>query len=118
MANIPLNKEVYSKTQFQKVVNTDFTQLVSVTTQPTSSIPSVESVNVKIIGFFNEYNSLFYDIPKFGDTNSHEYLVKTSGEYIGTISTPDSTIQALIEEINQLRQDNLALQQQITPGSI
>lgn len=118
MANIPLNKEVYSKTQFKKVVNTNFTQLVNVPSEPTSSIPSVESINVKVGEFFKEYNSLFYDIPKFGNTNSHEYLVKTSGEYIGTISTPDSTIQALIEEINQLRQDNLALQQQITSGSI
>ena len=27
--------------------------------------------------------TLFYDIPAYGDTNSHEYLVETSGEYIG-----------------------------------
>ena len=117
MANISLNKETYNKSQFQRVVDTNFTQLVN-TTPTGSTILSFEDINQKITEFFNSYNSLFYDIPKFGDTNSHEYLVKTSGEYIGTISTPDDTIQALIEEINQLREENITLQQQLISGSI
>jgi hypothetical protein len=117
MANISLNKETYNKSQFQRVVDINFTQLVN-TTPTGSTILSFEDINQKITEFFNSYNSLFYDIPKFGDTNSHEYLVKTSGEYIGTISTPDDTIQALIEEINQLREENITLQQQLISGSI
>jgi len=117
MANISLNKETYNKSQFQRVVDTNFTQLVN-TTPTASTILPFEDTNQKITEFFNSYNSLFYDIPKFGDTNSHEYLIKTSGEYIGTISTSDDTIQALIEEINQLREENLTLQQQLISGSI
>jgi hypothetical protein len=44
--------------------------------------------------------------------------VKTSQEYIGSSNIQDDTIQALIDEITQLRQENLDLQQQITSGSI
>ena len=117
MANISLNKETYNKNQFKRVVNTDFTQLVN-TTQPTTSSQPFEDTDQRIVEFFDSYSSLFYSIPKFGETNSHEYLIKTSGEYVGTISTPDDTIQALIEEIDQLRQENLSLQQQLISGSI
>jgi hypothetical protein len=45
-------------------------------------------------------------------TNSHEYLIKTSGEYIGLTTPTSDTIQALIDEINQLRQENTQLQTQ------
>jgi len=112
-----LNKQVYNKNQYKRVVDTSFNQLVEIT-PTTSSIQSFEDTNQKIVEFFNSYNSLFYDIPKFGETNSHEYLVKTSGEYIEIFSTPDDTVQALIEEINQLRQENLNLQQQLISGNI
>ena len=58
------------------------------------------------------YNSLFYDIPADGETNSHEYLVKTSGEYIN-FEQNDEDIQALLDEITTLRQENLDLTQQV-----
>lgn len=121
MANINLNKEVYNKSQFKRVVNTNFTQLVDTTPQVTSSITDNLDPNVieaRIIAFFDSYNSLFYDIPKFGDTNSHEYLIKTSSEYIGTSTFPNDTVEALIEEVNSLREENLTLQQQIISGSL
>jgi hypothetical protein len=122
MANVTLNKEVYQKDQFQKVINTNFTQLVNTTPQVTSSVSSFivtpENVNLKITQFFIDYQNLFFDIPKFGDTNSHEYLVKTSSEYIGTSTFPNDTVQALIEEINNLREQNLQLTQQLISGSI
>ena len=122
MANVNLNKEIYQKDQFQKVVNTNFTQLVNTTPQITSSVSSSlvtpENVNLKITQFFNEYQNLFFDIPKFGDTNSHEYLIKTSSEYIGTSTFPNETVQALIEEINNLKEQNLQLTQQLISGSI
>ena len=44
--------------------------------------------------------------------NSHEYLIKTSQEYAGDFNN-DDTVQALIEEVTSLRQENLDLQQQI-----
>jgi len=120
MANVNLNKEIFSKNQFQKVVNTNFTQLVNTTSQVTSStsILTPENINLKVTQFFNEYQNLFFDIPKFGDTNSHEYLIKTSSEYIGTSTFPEETVQALIEEINNLREQNLQLTQQLFSGSI
>lgn len=121
MANVNLNKEVYNKTQFKRVVNTNFTQLVDTTPQVTSSVTDIldpNIINLRINEFFDSYSSLFYDIPKFGDTNSHEYLIKTSGEYVGTINFPDDTVNALIDEINSLRSQNQQLQQQLISGSI
>jgi hypothetical protein len=111
MENITPNKLVYDKSQYERVINTSFTQLVQ--PQITSSLPTIT-----VAEFFQNYQELFFSIPKFGDTNSHEYLIKTSGEYIGSTNVNDDLIQALLEETNQLRQENLDLQQQITSGSI
>jgi hypothetical protein len=110
MENITPNKLVYDKSQYERVIDTSFTQLVQL--QITSSLPTIT-----VAEFFQNYQELFFSIPKFGDTNSHEYLVKTSGEYIGSTNVNDDLIQALLEETNQLRQENLDLQQQITSGS-
>jgi hypothetical protein len=41
-------------------------------------------------------------------------LIKTSQEYIGTSNIIDDQIQALIDEVTELRQENLDLLQQIT----
>jgi hypothetical protein len=104
---IKLLKRVYDKNQYQKVIDTSFTQLVQPTvTAETVVLPTVDQ-------FFEYYNQLFFDIPKFGETNSHEYLIKTSQEYIGLSNVVNDEIQLLINEITELRQDNLELQQQI-----
>jgi len=104
---IKLTKQVYDKNQYQKVIDTSFTQLVQPTTVSTgSTLPTVNQ-------FFDYYNQLFFDIPKFGETNSHEYLIKTSQEYIGISNVVNDEIQALIDEITELRQENLDLQQQL-----
>jgi len=71
---INLNKQVFSKTQYERTINTSFTQLVTTTAETGSVLPSVDE-------FFTYYQALFFDIPKFGVTNSHEYLIKTSQEY-------------------------------------
>lgn len=111
MEIISLNKTEYNKNQYQKVIDTSFTQLIQ--TQPSSSITSS---TISVDEFFQNYQQLFFQIPKFGSTNSHEYLVKTSQEYIGS-TTNDDLVQALTDEITQLRQENLSLQQQIISGS-
>ena len=111
MENITPNKLVYDKSQYERVINTSFSQLVQ--PQITSSLPTIT-----VAEFFQNYQELFFSIPKFGDTNSHEYLVKTSGEYIGSTNTNDNLIQALIDETNQLRQENFDLQQQLFSGSL
>jgi hypothetical protein len=104
---INLNKQVFSKTQYERTINTSFTQLVTTTAETGSVLPSVDE-------FFTYYQALFFDIPKFGVTNSHEYLIKTSQEYIGASNIVDDQIQALIDEVTELRQENLDLLQQIT----
>ena len=104
---VTLTKQVYDKNQYQKVIDTSFTQLVQPVTTPTgSALPTVNQ-------FFEYYNQLFFDIPKFGEINSHEYLIKTSQEYVGTSNVVNDEIQALIDEITELRQENLDLQQQL-----
>jgi len=104
---IKLIKRVYDKNQYQKVIDTSFTQLVQPASQATgSALPTVNE-------FFDFYNQLFFDIPKFGEINSHEYLIKTSTEYIGASSVVNDELQALIDEITGLRQENLDLQQQL-----
>jgi len=105
MERVRLRKQVYAKSAVDNVINTEFTQL----TPPAIIVEEVQPPNVE--EFFVQYNTLFFNIPKFGPTNSHEYLVKTSSEYINATQT-NETIQALIEEITQLRQENLDLQRQ------
>jgi hypothetical protein len=107
MEKLNLSKKVYAKNQYEKVIDTTFSQLATspspnVTTQPIISVDE----------FFQNYNQIFFDIPKFGATNSHEYLIKTSTEYIG-YAPINADIQALIEEINSLQQQNLKLNQQL-----
>jgi hypothetical protein len=105
---INLNKVVYSKTQYERVIDTSFTQLVETTPVSPTVIPSISTAE-----FFQNYQEIFYQIPKFGDTNSHEYLIKTSQAYLGSSQINDETIQALIDEVTILRAENLDLQQQI-----
>jgi hypothetical protein len=107
MEQITLNKSVFEKRQYEKVIDTSFTQLV----QPAVT-SSVVAPSISIAEFFTNYQTLFFEIPKYGTTNSHEYLIKTSQEYAGDFNN-DDTVQALIEEVTSLRQENLDLQQQI-----
>ena len=104
---ITLVKQQYNKAQYNKVIDNNFTQLIQpvVDTNPTPVI-SVQQ-------FFDYYQQLFYVIPKFGDINSHQYLITTSTEYIGGNTQNDDLVQSLLEEVTQLRQENLDLQQQI-----
>jgi len=113
MEQINLNKQVYDKNQYQKVIDTSFTQLVNVSSSLSASLPVIS-----VDQFFQYYQDLFYIIPKLGDINSHEYLIKTSTDYIGTSQQTNDTIQALVEEVTSLRQENLNFQQQIISGSI
>ena len=101
---IDLKKNVFSKAQYVKTIDTSFNELgVNTIVEDIQNTPTVQS-------FFDLYNQLFYEIPERGETNSHEYLIKTSGEYINFTQENDE-IKALREEITQLRQD--LLQQQI-----
>jgi hypothetical protein len=104
--NVSLNKQVYNKEQYTKVIDTSFKQLgVQSVQQILDAQPTTEE-------FFNMYNDLFYDIPELGIINSHEYLIKKSSEYIGFEANQEE-ILALQDEIAQLRIDLLDAQKQI-----
>lgn len=104
--NINLNKEVFEKRAYTKTINTSFSELgVETIQQQLDSQPT-------IIEFFNLYNELFYQIPEMGPTNSHEFLVKTSGEYI-SFEEKDELIEALQLEIATIRKELLQTQQEL-----
>lgn len=110
---INLTKLYYNKRDYSKVIDTTFSQLVS---QVTSSV-STTNPQISIEQFFQNYNDLFYQIPKFGDINSHEYLIKTSTEYTG-YQAQNNDITALIDEVTFLRQQNLDLNKQLLTTTI
>ena len=101
---IDLKKQVFSKVEYPSVIDTTFKDL------------SVTSISQDIISednvtkFFDMYNQLFYAIPAEGETNSHEFLVQTSGEYID-FNANEEEIEALQAEITSLREQLLEQQQ-------
>ena len=100
---IDLIKKVYSKTDYTKIIDTRFQQLGNI------SVNQQIDETVTVNDFFESYNDLFYDIPSYGSSNSHEYLVKTSGDYIN-FDQDNEIIVALRAEISQLRRDLLQSQ--------
>jgi hypothetical protein len=104
--SVNFQKQVFSKEQYSKVIDTSFKEL------------GVQSIQEQIVlqptvnEFFVLYNEIFYDIPELGETNSHEYLIKTSSEYIN-FNANQEEIAALQAEIAQLRIDLLDAQKQI-----
>lgn len=102
-----LIRNVYNKQQFEKTVDVEFSQLSSPETLPTSEN------NLTVDQFFQQYQNLFFEIPKEGSVNSHQYLIQTSQEYVGDPENNEQ-IQALIDEINNLREQLVTQQDIIT----
>jgi hypothetical protein len=96
---VNLNKQVFSKTQYPRVVNTEFTQLTPAETEP------VAVQDVSVDEFFVLYDKLFFEIPKTGN-NSHETLITTSTDYVG-YNLLTTEIEALQQEITELRRQLL-----------
>jgi hypothetical protein len=104
MSRIPVQKTVFNKDSFGRVINTQFSQLLN---------QNVEETNTFTVDdFFQLYEDLFYQIPKEGDTNSHRYILQREADYLG-ISISQDDIQALLNEITSLRQQVLEAQQTI-----
>jgi hypothetical protein len=102
---IQINKTAYGKITYPNVIKTEFTQLIKPSTV-------VVDTSITIDEFFKAYDDLFFEIPASGNFNSHEELIKRSTEYTDVNQTTEE-IDALLEEINQLRLENLNLQQSI-----
>lgn len=102
---VSLNKQVFNKTQYSRVIDTSFTQL---TPEPTGS---VAIKNVTVDEFFILYDDLFFDIPKTGN-NSHETLITTSTDYIG-FEPLNKELEALQQEITNLRLELIQARQDL-----
>jgi hypothetical protein len=104
-----INIEVvgYNRIELNNTINTAFTEFAP---QVSTTASAANTTSISVSEFFDAYSALFYQIPKLGETNSHEYLVKQSSEYIGGAST-NLEVEALQAEITNLRQENLQLQQ-------
>jgi hypothetical protein len=105
-SELSLSKKLYDKSAYLNTIDNSFTELLPVV--PVSPVEEVVSVDE----FFQIYENLFYEIPKKGEVNSHEYLIKQSTDYIGAQDVSNE-IQALLDEITFLREENLTLQQNI-----
>ena len=105
MPKISIQKQVFNKTTFPKVVDTQFHQLVDSN--------QVEEIPVFTLeDFFNLYEQLFYQIPKEGDADSHQHILQKEADYLG-VKLNTSDIQALLTEITTLRQEVASTQQTI-----
>ena len=97
--NVSTQKLIYSN-NINKVVNTTLTNYIP----PVNTTPAPPVVDVP--QFFENYDNLFYNIPKTG-TNSHETLITKSSEYIGL------NLQQLLLQLQELQIQNELLQKQI-----
>ena len=97
---IDLNKKVYDKNSYNKTIDTKFREL------GVTSIVDDLSATISVDTFFENYNQIFYQIPKNGEFNSHEFLAKTSGDYVNFLQVNEQLL-ALQQEISTLRQENL-----------
>ena len=102
MSQIPIQKTVYDKTTYSRVINTQFSQLLN---QGTSE----DTLSFSVDDFFELYDQVFYQIPRDGETNSHQYILQREADYLG-ISISQEDVQALLDEITFLRQQVLDTQ--------
>jgi len=103
---VTLIKKIYNTSNYENAINPTFTEFV------TASV-FIDTPGITVPEFFDNYQQLFFDIPIDGVTNSHTYLIQQSQQYIGG-SVIDLEKQALIEEINSLRQQLLDINQNFT----
>ena len=100
-----LNRQVFDKKKFKETINTSFTQL---DTGEEDGFFDIDLATLE--DFWTLYERFFYDIPKLGQINSHEYLAKESAAYAGS-DTINEEIQVLLDEIAELREENLQLRE-------
>ena len=91
--NIKIQKTVYQKDSFGKVVDTNFKSFID--EEDVVSIKTVEQ-------FFEDYEDLYLDIPLEGEGKSHKYLIERSSELV-QIQEALLDIQPLLDEIAELR---------------
>lgn len=107
MARVNLETLVVGREAFDKAVDRSFSELVNQV--PIEITKSVEQ-------FFQDYEELYYEIPVEGSTMSHRYLLEMSSKLV-TLEKNLDDIQPLLDEIANLRTQNLKLQQELITGT-
>ena len=93
---IDIKKKVYKKSTYEDVIDTKFNEFGVINENNIEFVPNINE-------FFEYYNSLFFDIPKEGELNSHRFLINKSLEYVGIETNP--LIEELRNEISVLKQE-------------
>jgi len=102
MSQIPVQKTVFGKDAYTKVIDTNFNQLLT-------QLAVDDTLSFTVDDFFELYDQLFYQIPIEGETNSHRFILQREADYLG-VSISQDDIQALLDEITSLRQQVLDAQ--------
>lgn len=95
---IPVQNLIYNKGTFTKVINTQFSELAA---------PPITVPETTVDAFFELYDELFPIIPNEGDTNSHRAILLREAEYLNVQLANGEEVQALLQEITDLRQQLL-----------
>jgi hypothetical protein len=99
MTQISLDKNIFNKNDFEKLVDRNFKQLINQ--------QSTQTDTFTIDDFFQLYEELFYQIPREGEINSHRYILNKEAEYLEVQLAEGTNIQALLDEITSLRNELL-----------
>ena len=103
MKKLTLQRQVFEKEKYLNTINNKFTELKS---EPYSTF--FDRDLAVLPDFWYLYEKFFYNIPKLGVIESHEYLSKTSGEFANSEFISEQ-VQSLLDEIVVLREENLRL---------
>ena len=93
MANVDIQKRVFKRKEFERVVDRGFKTFV-----PPQELPD----NDTVAELFRLYNKLYLEIPLRNSNQSHEYLIRRSMELVD-IEETDNQLQPLLDEITNLR---------------
>lgn len=99
MTQISLDKNILNKQDFEKLVDVKFKQLIN-----QNNIEDAFTIEE----FFQLYDELFSLIPIEGTVNSHRYILNREAEYLGITLNDGVNVQALLDEITNLRSELLA----------
>ena len=97
---INLDKGVFSKESFDKLVDRNFKSLGQTT--------DTTGTEFTITDFFALYESLFYQIPKEGDLESHRYIFNKTAAYLGIPVGDELDIQALFFSLSSVKLPSLS----------
>ena len=103
MKKLNLDRTVFNKDAWNNTIDNSFTELKATPDQTFFDRDLAE-----LPDFWYLYEKFFYNIPKLGVIESHEYLTKTSGEFANAEFISEQ-VQSLLDEIVVLREENLKL---------